>query len=113
MAEKKRKPTTVEKRTLTITECTKVVDLYQDMLACRNQSKGERLADQIDEIIRPATYASFEIINRLIHQRNLPMMMKGIHIPPPPEDKFYKIIRTQIGGYTYAQPHQPKEETLA
>lgn len=93
------------KRDLTDDECQSVVDLYEKMLACKNISKGEQMANQIDKIIKLATYASLDKIALLIHQRNLPMMMKERHITAT--EKYYTVALGQIGTYPPYQAKKP------
>lgn len=87
-------------RGLSDAECFQVVRLYEQMLACRNHQHGETLANKIDEIIEHANQANYDKIAKLIHQQNLPMMMK---LPRITQDRrLYLIDRSQIGSYSYS-----------
>lgn len=84
-------------RGLSDAECGKLVRLYERMLACHNHSRGEMLADRIDEIIEHANQANYDKIAKLIHQQNLPMMMKLPRITR--DQRLHQINRNQIGTY--------------
>ncbi|MFA5967523.1 MAG: hypothetical protein WC805_03400 [Patescibacteria group bacterium] len=108
---------TEKKPDLTIEECEQIVHLYKQMLACKNQREGERLADEIDKIIKPVTFISLDLINRSISQMgDLPLMMKHLRVLPPPDDKYYLVDRTQIGAYPHSNnrmsPIRKKKEEI-
>ncbi|HAR54912.1 TPA: hypothetical protein DCR79_01335 [Patescibacteria group bacterium] len=90
-------------RTLNQKECTQVVRLYEQMLECHNRNRGEQLADAIDEIIEIADQASFDAINKVLHQTNLPLMMKHRRITS--DRVCHQIDRSQIGSYSHQAHH--------
>jgi len=95
-------------RELSNEECDQVAKLFQLLLATSNQKRGDVLADKIDDIIEQANEASFADIAKLIHQKNLPMMMKLPRVTR--YFRCYVVDRAQIGTYPPRPLGPPKKQ---